>query len=168
LTYGETRQRNDGEQAQPVDGHGTSPLDESIGFLMGVAYRKLVQLFAQRLKPYDITPEQWAVLVRIAEREGMIQKDIADRSGKDRPTVTRILDALESKSLIVRRICGSDRRSYRIFATEQGKALTAATIPIEREALTDAMEGFSDAEANELKSQLRRIAATIDRFIGKT
>ena len=67
----------------------SSLLERSVGFMMGVASRKISQLFMQRLKPYDITPEQWIVLFYVHEHEGMIQTEIAQRTCKDKPTTTR-------------------------------------------------------------------------------
>ncbi|WP_239618767.1 MarR family winged helix-turn-helix transcriptional regulator [Cohnella mopanensis] len=107
-------------------------LNRSIGFLMGNTYRKLSSLFQNGLKEYDITPEQWSVLYQVDMREGQIQKDIAERSGKDRPTTTRILDHLEQKGLVYKQIGENDRRSFKVYITDKGKSLIQETIPIEK------------------------------------
>ncbi len=99
---------------------------------MGNTYRKLSSLFQNGLKEYDITPEQWSVLYQVDMREGQIQKDIAERSGKDRPTTTRILDHLEQKGLVYKQIGENDRRSFKVYITDKGKSLIQETIPIEK------------------------------------
>ena len=72
----------------------------SIGFHLGYTYRRASHLFANALKPYDITPEQWLVLYHIGEHEGLNQKEVAAKADKDQPTTTRILDLLEKKDIL--------------------------------------------------------------------
>ncbi|BBH24751.1 transcriptional regulator [Paenibacillus baekrokdamisoli] len=142
----------------------TSQLDESVGFLMGVTYRKLTNFLLQRLKNYDITPEQWAVLVRVREQEGLIQKELAARSGKDKPTTTRILDTLESKQYITKKPDKSDRRSFLIYMTEKGNTLIEQTLPIERQTLVDVTAGFSKSEYDMLIQLLLRIGENLNQL----
>jgi DNA-binding MarR family transcriptional regulator len=141
-----------------------SSLDDSIGFLMGVTYRKLSNLLHQRLKQYDITPEQWAVLSRVREQEGLIQKELAARSGKDKPTTTRILDALESKQLITKKPDTSDRRSLLVYITEKGNSLIEQTISIERQTLADATVGISKSDHDLLIQLLLQIGNNVNQL----
>ncbi|RKN82075.1 MarR family winged helix-turn-helix transcriptional regulator [Paenibacillus ginsengarvi] len=141
-----------------------SILDRSAGFMMGLTSRKLSHLFTQRLKPYDITPEQWMVLYCIHEREGMIQTEIAARSGKDKPTTGRILETLESKGFVTKQIGKTDRRSFVVFITDAGKELLEQTEPIERQTVADATTALSTAEYEQLLLLLRRIGDTIDHM----
>ncbi|USB32672.1 MarR family transcriptional regulator [Paenibacillus sp. YPG26] len=142
-----------------------SPLDESIGFHMGIAYRKMSQVLQQRLRDYHITPEQWSVLYRISEKEGQIQREIGERSGKDKPTTTRIITALEEKGFI-RRVSGeNDRRSFFIFITEEGRSVIRDTIPLERQILKEVTEGMTDEESKLLLKLLRQIAGKADLMI---
>ncbi|MEF3302817.1 MarR family winged helix-turn-helix transcriptional regulator [Paenibacillus sp. GYB003] len=139
-------------------------LDRSAGFMMGLTSRKMSHLFTNRLKPYAITPEQWMVLYCVQEREGMIQTEIAARSGKDKPTTGRILDALEAKGFVTKRTGPTDRRSYHVFITETGRELVRQTAPIERQAVKDATSVLSEAEYEQLLALLRRIGDHIDQI----
>ncbi|TNJ60665.1 MarR family transcriptional regulator [Paenibacillus hemerocallicola] len=142
-------------------------LDRSAGFMMGVTSRKLSQVFTQRLRLYDITPEQWMVLYCIQERDGMIQKEIAQRACKDKPTTTRILDVLESKQWITKQTGKSDRRSFLVYATDKGRELISQTEGIEIKTVKDATSGLSEAEYDQLLSLLRRIGDNIDHLTEK-
>ncbi|WP_433944160.1 MarR family winged helix-turn-helix transcriptional regulator [Paenibacillus sp. SN-8-1] len=142
-----------------------SPLDESIGFHMGIAYRKLSQVLQQRMRDYHITPEQWSVLYRIWEKDGQIQKEIGERSGKDKPTTTRIITALEEKGFI-RKVSGkNDRRSFFIFITEAGRDVITLTEPIERQVLEEVTEGITAEESRLLLRLLRQITMQADLMI---
>jgi DNA-binding MarR family transcriptional regulator len=130
-------------------------LDHSLGFLLGATYRKLTNFFAGRIKEFGLTPEQWAVLFRVREEDGLIQKEIADRAGKDKPTTTRILDTLEAKGFVTKRASEHDRRSFQVFITKQGKETADAIEPIEYSAIAEISQVMS-IEEYELMNQLLR------------
>ncbi|MEK4511314.1 MarR family winged helix-turn-helix transcriptional regulator [Paenibacillus sp. FSL K6-2524] len=133
-------------------------LDHSIGFQLGNAHRKLSHLFMLRTKQYDITPEQWGVLYRVREEDGLIQREIAQRSGKDKPTTTRILDVLEAKGLITKQAGKSDRRSFHVFITEQGKLVADAIEPIEYRTVGDVLDTLTDEEYELMCTVLNKIS----------
>lgn len=132
-------------------------LHRSLGFMLSVTSRKVTLLVAHRLKEYGISPEQWSVLYHIADRDAMLQKEIAERSGKDRPTVTRILDVLESKGLIVKKAGTSDRRSVHVYATDKGKELISATAAIEEAACNEIKDRLGAEPYEQLLGLLHRI-----------
>jgi len=129
----------------------------AIGFIMGVTYRKIAGLLQSRLREYDITPEQWSVLFQIDRSEGLIQREIASRTGKDKPTTTRILDHLEAKGLVLKKAGIRDRRSFLVFSTERGKALIRDTIGIEAGVTEDVKACMTEEEYGELLELLLRI-----------
>lgn len=142
--------------------HNQSEL--TLGFMMGTTYRKLSALFQNGLKEYDITPEQWSVLFQVDRTEGLIQKDIAKRSGKDKPTTTRILDHLEGKGLVYKRTGENDRRSFKVYITEKGRALIKETFPIEDQVTDEIMNCISSDEYELLMGLLLRINNHIDQI----
>ena len=64
-------------------------IDHSLGFVLNHAGRRLTQLLTLRFQPYDMTTEQWSVLNRLDEEDGISQKELAIRSEKDQTNVTR-------------------------------------------------------------------------------
>lgn len=135
----------------------SSPSGLSIGFLMGVTYRRLSNLLQLRLKPYDITPEQWSVLYQIEQSQGMIQKEIAEKTGKDKTAITRILDHLETKGLIMKQLGKQDRRSYMVTSTDRGQYLIQETLPIEEGLNNEIIQIMSRAEYELFQNILYRI-----------
>ncbi|CAH0117803.1 MarR family winged helix-turn-helix transcriptional regulator [Paenibacillus sp. MSJ-34] len=128
------------------DGERNGAGQESIGFLIGQAYRKISHVLTMRFKPFDITLEQFAVLFRLHEDDGITQKELAERSGKDQPTTTRILDCLERKGMIRRQPKTDDRRAYSIYMTEEGRRIAAQLLPIEKETLEQLTEGIPEEQ----------------------
>ena len=97
--------------------------DESLGFwiyrIYAQASTRLRRTF--QAQGYDVTPEQWSVLTRLRDGEGMNQSRLGERTFKDRHNVTRMLDLLEKRGLIERQVDEANRRAYRVFLTEAGK-----------------------------------------------
>ncbi|SDE37560.1 DNA-binding transcriptional regulator, MarR family [Paenibacillus sp. UNCCL117] len=123
------------------------PSSESIGFLIGQTHRKMANLLSIRLREHDITTEQFSVLYRLHDEDGISQKEIAARSVKDQPTIARILDCLIRKNLVRKEINQNDRRSFQVYLTLQGREKIELMIPIENMTLQDI---FGDMEAAEL------------------
>src|SRR5688572_9885835 len=70
-------------------------LDEAIGFWLHRAYQSMRNASFRGFREavgYEVTPEQWIVLVRLWEEDGQRQVDLGDGTFRDRPTMSRILD----------------------------------------------------------------------------
>jgi len=78
----------------------------------------------ERLRHTGLTQSRWNTLLQLSRGpEGMTQRELADFIGVEAPTVVRLLDALERQGLVERRPSEEDRRAYRIYLTEEAKAL---------------------------------------------
>lgn len=142
-------------------------LERSVGFMMGVTYRKLANLLQHRLKEYDVTPEQWSVLYQVERAEGLIQKEIAERTCKDKPTTTRILDHLESKGLIFKQTGKSDRRSFLVYATDKGASLIKQTAPVEQQLIEEIKMCVTEEEYATLMELILRINRRVTEITDK-
>jgi len=137
-------------------------IDESLGFIISRTHRKLTNHLTRKFKPYDITPEQWGVLNRLWEKDGISQKNLSEITIKDQTTLTRILDKLEYKGLIKRQTSPDDRRSFLVFLTGAGRDLQDKLVPIACEALGESLQGLSEGEINQLKILLNKIFNNVD------
>ncbi|SDN18799.1 DNA-binding transcriptional regulator, MarR family [Paenibacillus sp. yr247] len=126
-------------------------LDNSFGFILNHAGRRLTQLLNYHFQPFDMTTEQWTVLNRLAEEDGITQKLLAVRAEKDQTNITRILDQLERKGLVERKANKMDRRSFLTYITEQGRALNEILTPIEQKVIASVLSGFTEKEALNLQ-----------------
>ncbi|WP_150268471.1 MarR family winged helix-turn-helix transcriptional regulator [Paenibacillus tepidiphilus] len=134
-----------------------------LGFLLGSTYRRISNAFARALKPYDITPEQWSVLLMISSRGGINQKEVAAAAAKDQPTTARIVELLLKKGFITKSISESDRRAYLLYATESGTTLIESTLPLEQETIDAAVAGLQPAQLEELRAMLEHIYHNTDK-----
>ncbi|EIW18828.1 MULTISPECIES: MarR family winged helix-turn-helix transcriptional regulator [Pelosinus] len=132
-------------------------LDDSLGFILNKTNTKLKNELFQRFKEYDVTPEQWAVLNCLWEQEGVTPKELADRIFKDKPNTNRILEKLQMKELIVRKLHPIDKRAYQIFLTDRGWALKKELIPKVMQLLETAAIGIEKHKILEMKKLLNQI-----------
>jgi len=141
------------------------PLDNSLGFQM---YKTALALKAnlQRMlrdEGLDVTPEQWSVIMRLWEEEGLTQKEIAERTFKDKANITRLIDALEKKGMVYRKSDADDRRRYRIFLTKEGSGLQNRMLEAASKALRRATAGVSDFEIESVRTVLKKIYDNVER-----
>lgn len=136
--------------------------DDSLGFQVGKTSRKMMQLLTSRFKPFDITVEQWSVLCRLWEQDGITQKELAARAVKDQPTITRILDCLDRKGMVRREANVEDRRSFLIRITPEGAEMADKLIPIEVQTIKEIMNGLSQERIDAFRETLLQLENNAD------
>ncbi|OWY24833.1 MarR family transcriptional regulator [Sphingobacteriales bacterium UPWRP_1] len=88
-------------------------------------YNWLISRIKNFLKPYDITPQQFNVLriLKGQHPQPISTSAIRERMLDKMSDVSRIVDRLLEKQLIVRTPCPTDRRLVDVFISEQGLQL---------------------------------------------
>lgn len=137
-------------------------LDDSLGFILNRSNTRMKNNLLHHFKEYDVTPEQWAVLNRLWETEGISPKELAELTSKDQPTTVRILSKLEKKGLITRRVNPEDSRAYLISLTSEGRELRDKLVPLAFEALDKALKGIDKKQIEEVKIVLNKIFENLD------
>ena len=141
----------------------TNNIDQATAYLIHRMARlllvHLIQFFERA--ELDITPEQMFILFRLYEKEGQAQAELADKALNDHPNVTRLLDALEKRGLIVRRADSEDRRKSLIFLTEEGQALMARMVPLAIEERRRLFKGINQQELDLFEDILKRVEQNI-------
>lgn len=129
------------------------------GFVIERTARRMKQACQQYLHQagIDLTVDQWVLLHELHKSDGEGQNDLARKTFKDAPTVTRIIDLLCKKGLTSRKVAPGDRRKFNVFLTEYGKATIAKAIPVIQQFRRQAYANFSTEELNSLNDILDRI-----------
>jgi DNA-binding MarR family transcriptional regulator len=139
---------------------------DSLGF---VIYRTALGLKAalQRFfkdNGYEITAEQWSIIRRLGEEEGLSQREIGEKAAKDKPNITRMLDALEKKRIIFRQPDPRDRRKYSIYLTKDGRLLHDRLLPLVQELRQRATANLAPRDLELVKDTLNKIFQNIANF----
>lgn len=138
-------------------------LDDSLGFILNLANTRMKNNLLHHFKEYNVTPEQWAILNRLWEKEGLSSKELAELTSKDQPTIVRMLSRLERKSLIIRQVNPEDSRAYIISLTNEGRAIKVKLLPLALEALNKAIDGIPKEELEVTKAVLNKIIKNLER-----
>ena len=119
------------------------------------ASRALTQKF--KLNGILLTKEQWTVLMQLWMEDGISQQIIADATGKDKPSMTRLLDNLERDGYIERRADAKDRRLNLIFLTKKGTDMEQQVMPVAEEVLTELTRELTVQEIETVKNVFNKI-----------
>ena len=98
-------------------------LPELVGYQLRMAQIALFRDFAQGPGNEDVTPGLFGVLVIIEANPDLKQSELARATHLDRSTVVTVIDNLERRGLVERRVALHDRRSNAIRLTTAGSAL---------------------------------------------
>ncbi len=119
---------------------------ESPGMLINKLAHAMALDMDRRLRAYDVTMSQWAILKHLWLQEGRSQVELQELLDLERATVNGLVQRMARSGLIECRPDPSDRRVQRIFLTERGRALKQRTTALEEVVNARALEGFSDDE----------------------
>lgn len=137
----------------------TSKKFDSYSYLLDRTARRVKQYAQQRFSAgnFKITVDQWLILKNLDNDRYLKQTELAELTGKDTPTLTRIVDLLCKKGLTERVIHKTDRRSFTVHLTENGKQLMNELSPKVADIRMKAWEGLSETDYEDLKRILNKI-----------
>jgi DNA-binding MarR family transcriptional regulator len=136
---------------------------DSLGYIIyrtALALKAALQRFFKE-NGYETTAEQWGIIRYLWEEEGLSQSEIGKRTSKDKPNITRMLDALEKKRLIFRQADLRDRRKYCIYLTKEGKDLHARLWPLAQNLRERVTQNLAPPEIDLVKGILNKIYQNI-------
>lgn len=128
---------------------------KSVAKLNEKANKKLAEALAEN--KLDISPEQLQVLSVLWELESCTQQEIANRVGRERATITRIIDTMEKKKLVKRKASKSDKRSNQITLTKQSEAMQEKALAIKAATSSNIFADIDGYELNMTQMLLDRI-----------
>lgn len=134
------------------------------GFSIERTSKRIRQSFKKVLKRIEaeITIDQWAILYELEKEDGLNQYEIASRTYKDAPTVTRIIDKLCEKKLTERLPDPKDRRRFGIYLTDLGKLKIAMVIPYARKFREKVWGDLDDETVSKLIKTLNKVFKNLD------
>ena len=110
-----------------------------------------------RLAGLEITIEQWSVLYHLWKQDGMSQQELCNRTFRDKPSITRLLDNLEKQKLVKRMPSKDDRRINLVCLTEPAKLLQDKTIELANQTMDEALVGVGKNEIEIVKQVFQKV-----------
>ena len=138
---------------------------KGIGYLLERTSRMVKLNYSQTFKQhgFDVTPEQWVLLENLYLDDGQTQNDLASGSFKDAPTVSRILNILETKGYLIRESRTGDKRIRQVQLTPKGKELVISMKP-----MVDVLreQGWDHLSEEDYTTFVRIINTIFDNYAG--
>ena len=126
------------------------------------ARESAMRRFRPMLRNHGLTEQQWRVIRGLAEVESIEVSELAERCMLLAPSLTRILQFLESKRLIERQRVVTDQRRSTISLTKDGRRLFARVAPDSEACYAEIEEAFGKEGLDQLYEQLRRMYVALE------
>jgi len=126
------------------------------GSLLHQVGRDLGTALERQFAPLDVTAQQAALLLH-ASGGSRSPSQLMAVLGTDTAGMTKLLDRLEGKGLLVRQRHPDDRRAVVIELTERGKGLIPRIPPVFGRVTRQLLAGFTAEEIARLTAMLQRM-----------
>jgi DNA-binding MarR family transcriptional regulator len=133
--------------------HPPEALADRPGYLLAAVHHRTRDAFAAALAPTGIEPRHFGALATIVASAPCTQQLVAEQLGVSGPVVGSLVDELEERGLVARRRNPSDRRSYALEPTDDGRAVLAQA----RELVDEYSRRITAALGEEHDAQLRAL-----------
>lgn len=142
-------------------------MKESLHYLLMANHFMIQKALVTSVKDTVLTSGQPKVLDYLKDHNGAVQKDIAAGCHIEPASLTAILNGMETKGLIERRLCPDNHRFYNVYLTETGR-LYVGRLENEFDTIESyALQNFSEADKEQLIEYLSRIYNTMLNYKGK-
>ena len=138
--------------------------NESLAMLLDRSTRDLGVCLQRIFKNngFDITVEQWMILLLLWKKNGRTQQEIANSIGKDKGTISPQIDGLEKRDLIMRMQDQNDKRHNLICLTRRGRDMEEQLVPLGFTNIEVAQFGITEEDLKTCKEVLRRICMNLE------
>ena len=129
--------------------------NNSVGFLMKRCLAVLLRNLEHRMQALDLTGTQWHPLIHMLEGCDTVAA-CAREMQTDAGGMTRMLDRLETKGLLVRERSTVDRRVVHLALTPKGREVAQQVPAMLADVLNEHLRGFTAQDFSTLMDLLRR------------
>ena len=137
----------------------------NLGMLIRSAHNSMTERFVRNVmnSGLNISLDQWMVLGPIWQIQSPSQKELGEICLKDKPSISRIIDSLEKKSLVVRVSDQIDHRIKRVVLTKAGKQLFYDVLPIMEKTREEVRGKIPEEEIEVFKNVLSKIIENLNK-----
>ena len=107
--------------------------------------------------------EQGRILHVLWENDGISNRELSKKSGLTMSSLTTMLERMEEKKLLERRVDENDKRKILIFLTDYAKSLKSEYDEISDKMTEISFEGISDEERLAFEATLEKVLHNFER-----
>lgn len=140
----------------------------AIGMRIAETARRWRQLLDDRLRDTGLSQARWLALLHLHRLgDGISQIALAQSIGIEGASLVRILDDLESRGLVERRIDPKDRRARHLILTPAGAVAMQNVDVIASRLRHELLDGLDDSALHQLQFAIDRILDNAGRLMTK-
>jgi DNA-binding MarR family transcriptional regulator len=130
---------------------------ELYSFITGKASTAIARRLQKKFNTasLNLTIEQWSVLYHLWKEDGKSQQELCNRTFRDKPSITRLVDNLEKLKLVKRVASKEDRRINMIYLTPEALKLQEQTMGLAEETLNEALQMVPPEQVEVCKAVLQ-------------
>ena len=132
-------------------------LEDQVGFHLRRAGQRHAAIFATHMGE-DLTPTQWAALVKLSEHGALSQNLLGRETAMDGATIKGVVDRLVKRGLVATGPDPDDARRMRVSITEAGREAVGRGLEAANAITAETLEPLDPGEQRNLLDLLRRIA----------
>lgn len=133
-------------------------LNQCINYLLTTAQHAVFQEMSAQLSKFDVTPVQYGVMYCLWVNKKNSPKEIAEELRLENSTISGVLERMEKKGLIKRKVSKEDRRFVEIILTDKGNDLEEPILETVEEVNRIVLKDMGQQEQEALKESLRHLA----------
>ena len=131
-------------------------LEDQIGFYLRRAGQRHAAIFAAHMGD-ELTPTQWAALVKLAEHRSVSQNLLGRETAMDAATIKGVVDRLVKRRFVATAPDPGDGRRMLVSITGEGLAAVARCISAAKAITAETLNPLDAAECQTLLDLLRRL-----------
>ena len=135
--------------------------DALTGLTLVRAFQAVRRVFVATLAPYDVTPQQFSVLMHLVQRPGMSQADLAREVLATPQSVGELLQQMERLGMVERTAPARRGLPIAVQASTAGRALLDEITPQVVAAFSPDALGLDEASYDRLNADLHTVLAAL-------
>ena len=124
---------------------------------------RLLNKFLAQKKITAFNGEQGRILHVLWENDGISNRELSKKSGLAMSSLTTMLERMEEKKLLERRVDENDKRKILIFLTDYAKSLKSKYDEISDKMTEISFEGISDEERLAFEATLEKVLYNFEK-----
>lgn len=97
--------------------------EECLYFNSNALARTVSRIWVEAYRQFDLSPPHAFLLRVVLAKPGLLPRELAAELNLSRSTITRFLDSLEKRGLLVRKPTGKDGRELQVYPTKAAKTI---------------------------------------------
>lgn len=147
--------------ARPATAGAEAPivLDEFVPYLLDQVTNRLNRRMERHLRLHRVSVPQWRVLCLLTLNGPQSIGAIVSNTVIAQSTLSRVVDQLERRQLVERRLRPSNNRVVEVHLTRQGRLLFRRILPAALGVRDGLVAGLSEGEGRQLRRLLQKLLA---------